>query len=75
MILEPKKIKLVTASTFCPSICLEVMGPDGAGAMVQFVLQPSLRGLESTVSKDSWGNDGPLAWKPSTPSGWAALPK
>ena len=28
MILEPKKIKSVTASTFSPSICLEVMGPD-----------------------------------------------
>ena len=27
MILEPKKIKSVTASTFPPSICLEVMGP------------------------------------------------
>ena len=28
MILEPKKIKSVTASTFSPSICLEVMGPN-----------------------------------------------
>ena len=27
-ILEPKKIKSVTASTFAPSICHEVMGPD-----------------------------------------------
>ena len=27
-ILEPKKIKLVTASTFSPSICHEVMGLD-----------------------------------------------
>ena len=26
--LEPKKIKSVTASTFSPSICHEVMGPD-----------------------------------------------
>ena len=26
--LEPKKIKSVTASTFSPSICSEVMGPD-----------------------------------------------
>ena len=26
--LEPKKIKLVTSSTFSPSICHEVMGPD-----------------------------------------------
>ena len=28
VILEPKKIKSVTASTFSPSICLEIMGPD-----------------------------------------------
>ena len=28
MILEPKKIKSVTVSTFFPSICHEVMGPD-----------------------------------------------
>ena len=28
VILEPKKIKSVTVSTFCPSICHEVMGSD-----------------------------------------------
>ena len=28
VILEPKKIKSVTALTFSPSICHEVMGPD-----------------------------------------------
>ena len=28
VILEPKKIKSVTASAFSPSICREVMGPD-----------------------------------------------
>ena len=28
VILEPKKIKPITASTFFPSICHEVMGPD-----------------------------------------------
>ena len=28
VILEPKKIKSVTASTFSPSVCREVMGPD-----------------------------------------------
>ena len=28
VILEPKKIKSVTASTFPPSICYEMMGPD-----------------------------------------------
>ena len=34
VILEPKKIKFVTASMFSPSICHEVMGPD---AMMLFV--------------------------------------
>ena len=29
VILEPKKIKFVTVSTFPPYICLEVMGSDG----------------------------------------------
>ena len=28
VILDPKKIKSVTVSTFSPSICHEVMGPD-----------------------------------------------
>ena len=28
VILEPKKIKSVSVSTFSPSICHEVMGPD-----------------------------------------------
>ena len=28
VILEPKKIKSVTISTFSPSICHEMMGPD-----------------------------------------------
>ena len=28
VILEPKKIKIVTVSTFAPSICREVMGLD-----------------------------------------------
>ena len=28
VILEPKKRKSVTASTFSPSVCHEVMGPD-----------------------------------------------
>ena len=28
VILEPKKIKPVTISTVCPSICYEVIGPD-----------------------------------------------
>ena len=35
VILEPKKIKSVTASSFFPSVCHEVMGPD---AMILFVM-------------------------------------
>ena len=35
VILEPKKIKSVTASTFSSSVCYEVMGP---GAMILFFL-------------------------------------
>ena len=34
VILEPKKITSVTTSTFLPSICNEVMGPD---AIISFV--------------------------------------
>ena len=34
VIWEPKKIKSVTASTFSPSICHEIMGPD---AMIGFL--------------------------------------
>ena len=31
VILEPKKVKSVTDSTFPPSVCHEVMGPDASG--------------------------------------------
>ena len=34
VILEPKKIKSVTVSTISPSICHDVMGPDG---MISFL--------------------------------------
>ena len=40
VILEPKKIKFVTTSTFPPSICYEVMGPD---AKILFFLMPSFK--------------------------------
>ena len=40
VILDPKKIKSVTVSSFCPSICLEVMGPD---AMVLVFLMLSFK--------------------------------
>ena len=36
VILEPKKIKSVAVSTFCPSICHEVMGPDLSFLNVEF---------------------------------------
>ena len=40
VILEPRKIKPVIASTFPPSICREVMGPD---AMILFFLMLSFK--------------------------------
>ena len=36
VILEPKKIKSVTASTFSLSICHEVMGPDAMVLVITF---------------------------------------
>ena len=36
VILEPKKIKSVTASTFSLSICHEVMGPDAMILVITF---------------------------------------
>ena len=33
VILEPKKIKSVTVSIVSPSICHEVLGPDGQGGL------------------------------------------
>ena len=42
VILEPKKRKSVTASTFSPSICHEVMGPD-AMILVYFFLMLSFK--------------------------------
>ena len=46
MILEPKKIKSVTASTFSPSICYKVMGPD---AMILAFVPESKRLLISRL--------------------------
>ena len=37
VILEPKKIKSVTVSTVCPSICHEVMGPDAIIFVVEML--------------------------------------
>ena len=38
VILESKKIKSVTASTFSPSICHEMMGPDAMISVFVFLL-------------------------------------
>ena len=37
VILEPKKIKSVTVSTFSPSICHEEMGPDAVILVLQML--------------------------------------
>ena len=50
VILEPKKIKSVTVSTFPPSICQEVMGPD---AMIFIFLMLSFKLAFSPSSRDS----------------------
>ena len=47
VILEPKKVKSVTASTFSPSICHEMMGPD---AMILVFLIFSFKQLFSLFS-------------------------
>ena len=48
--LEPKKIKSVTVSTFPPSICHEVMGPDreGNGILLQYSC------LENPMDGGAW---------------------
>ena len=46
VILEPRKIKSVTVSTFSPSICHEVMGPD---AMILVFLMLSFKPLAYAV--------------------------
>ena len=59
VILEPKKIKPVTVSTFSPSICHEVMGPDAIIVVFWMVslsqlfhshLSPSIKRLFSSYS-------------------------
>ena len=62
--LEPKKIKSVVASTFPPSICHEVMGPD-ATVLVIFMLgfKPA---FHSSLSPSSRGSLVPLHFSPSS---------
>ena len=52
VILEPKKIKSVTVSTFYPSICHEVMGPD-AMILVSWVLSQLFHSPLSPSSRGS----------------------
>ena len=62
VILEPKKIKSVTASTFYPSICHEVMGP---GAMIiVFECWVLSQLFHSPLSPSSRGSLVPLHFLP-----------
>ena len=58
VILEPKKIKSLTVSTFSPSICHEVMGPD---AMI-FVFR--MLSFKSAFSPSSRSSLVPLSFLP-----------
>ena len=57
VILEPKKIKSVTASAFSPSVCHEVMRPD---AMILIFWTLSFKPVFSYVLKVSSNLDGNL---------------
>ena len=48
VILEPKKIKSVTISIVSPSICLEVMGPEGNGNPLLYSC------LENPMDRGAW---------------------
>ena len=61
-VFEPKKIKCVTVSTFPPSVCQEVMGPD---AMILFIECWVLSQLfYSSLSPSSRGSLVPLHFLP-----------
>ena len=54
VILEPKKRKSVTASTFYPSICHEMMGPDAMILVFQMLsFKPAFHSLLSPSSRGS----------------------
>ena len=57
---EPKKIKSVTASTFYPSICHGVMGPEGASQMA-----PSVKNLPANAGET--GNTGSIPGSERSP--------
>ena len=60
---EPKKIKSVTASTFYPSICHGVMGPEGASQMA-----PSVKNLPANAGET--GNTGSIPGSGRSPGGF-----
>ena len=60
---EPKKIKSVTASTFYPSICHGVMGPEGASQMA-----PSVKNLPAKAGET--GNTGSIPGSGRSPGGF-----
>ena len=65
VILEPKKIKYFTVSTFSPSICHEVMGPDAMIFVFQMLsFKPAFHPPLSSSSR------GPLVPLRFLPLGW-----
>ena len=62
VILEPKEIKAATVSTFSPSICYEVMGPDAMIFVFECWVLSQL--VHSTLSSLSRGSLVPLHFMP-----------
>ena len=60
LVLEPKKIKSVTVSTFSPSICHEVLGPD-ARIFGVFLMLSLSQLFHSSLSHSSRGSLVPLS--------------
>ena len=57
VILEPKKIKYFTVSTFSPSICHEVMGPDAMIFIFQMLsFKPAFSPSSFTLIKRSFSS-------------------
>ena len=63
VILEPKKIKSVTVSIVCPSICREMMGPD---AMILVFWMLSFKLFLSPLSLSSRGSSVPVGFSHAT---------
>ena len=62
VILEPKKIKSVIASTFSPSICHEMIGPDAMILLFEYWVSSQL--FHSSLSPSSRGSLVPLHFLP-----------